>query len=87
MARILHIEQKVENFRAFEGAIERYQNAESVQFYKRDRSVEKAQVRVSCKLNKRLNYCEITFRCIHCGKNFKSRGTGVRESIYLSDLI
>ena len=47
MARILHIEQKIENFRAFESAIERYQNAESVQFYKRDRSVEKTQVRVS----------------------------------------
>ena len=57
MARILHIEQKKkkENFRAFESAIERYQNAESVQFYKRDRSVENAQVRVSYKLNERLN--------------------------------
>ena len=47
MARILHIEQKIEKFRAFERAIERYQNAESVQFYKRDRSVEKAQVCLS----------------------------------------
>ena len=55
MARILHIEQTIENFRAFESAIERYQNAESVQFYMRDRSVEKAQVRVSYKLNERLN--------------------------------
>ena len=55
MARILHIEQKIENFRAFGSAIERYQNAKSVQFYKRDRSVEKAQVRGSYKLNERLN--------------------------------
>ena len=35
MAHLLHIEQKIENFRAFESAIEHYQNAESVQFYKR----------------------------------------------------
>ena len=47
MARIRHIRQKVENFQAFESANERYQNAESVQFYKRNRSVEKAQVRIS----------------------------------------
>ena len=54
MARILYIGQKVENFQAFGSAIERYQNAESVQFYKRERSVEKAQVRISYKLNERL---------------------------------
>ena len=54
MARILHIGQKVENFQAFESAIERFQNAESIHVYKRDRSVEKAQVRISCKLNERL---------------------------------
>ena len=65
MARVLHIGQKVKKFQAFESAIERYQNAESVQFYKRDRSVEKAQVRISYKLNERLKYCEVTFRCIH----------------------
>ena len=28
-----------------------------------------------------VKYYEVTFRCIHGGKNFKSRGTGVRESI------
>ena len=83
MACILHIGQKVEIFQAFESANERYQNAESVQFYKTDRSVAKAQVHISYKLSKRLKYCEVTFRCIHGGKNFKSRGTGVRESIYL----
>ena len=84
MARILHIGQKVENFQAFESAIDRYQNAESVHFYKRDRSVEKAQVHISqvhYKLNERLKYYQVTFRCIHGCKNFKSRGTGVRESI------
>ena len=50
MAHILHIGQKFENFQAFESAIECYQNAESVQFYKRDsRSVEKVQVCISYK--------------------------------------
>ena len=38
---------------------------------KRDRSVEKAQVRISYKLNERLKYYKVTFRCIHGGKNFK----------------
>ena len=48
---------KIKNYQAFERAIERYQNAESVQFYKRDsRIVEKAQVRISYKLNERLNF-------------------------------
>ena len=52
---------------------------------KRDRSVEKATMRILYKLNERLKYYdEVTFRCIHGGKNFKSRGTGERESIYLS---
>ena len=59
MARILHIGQKFENFQAFESAIERYQNAENVKFYKRDsRSVEKVQVRISYKVNERLKYYE-----------------------------
>ena len=62
MARILHIRQKVENFQAFESAIERYQNAESVQFYKRDRNVEKAQVRISYKLHERLKYIQVYSR-------------------------
>ena len=36
MAHRLHIGQKFEDFSAFESAIERYQNAEYVQFWKRD---------------------------------------------------
>ena len=53
MAHNIHIGQKFEDFRAFESAIERYQNVESVQFFKRDsRTVEKAQPRF---MNKILN--------------------------------
>ena len=65
MARILHIGQNFDNFQAFESAIECYQNAESVQFYKRDsRSEEKAQVHILYKLNERLKYYEVT--CKRC---------------------
>ena len=54
MARILHIGQNVENFQPFESATERCQNAESVPFCKRDRSIEKAQVRISYKLERNI---------------------------------
>ena len=36
MAHNLHIGQKFEDFAAFESANMRYQNAENVQFYRRD---------------------------------------------------
>ena len=46
MAHNLHLGQKIEDLAAFESAIMRYQNAENVQFYRRDsRSVDKAQPR------------------------------------------
>ena len=51
------------------------------------KSEEKAQVRISYKLNERLKYYEVTFSCIHGGKNFKSRGIWVRESICLLGFI
>ena len=63
MAHNIHIGQKFEDFRAFESAIEHYQNVESVQFFKRDsRTVEKAQPRCTNKiLNPRLKYYEIIY--------------------------
>ena len=81
MARILHIGQKVENFQAFGSAIERYQNAESVQFYERERGVEKAQVRISYKLNERLKIL-----WLHSGVFTAARtvSRGRSERIYLS---
>ena len=40
----IHGGQKFEDYQAFESAIERYQSAESMQFYKRDsRAVQKAK--------------------------------------------
>ena len=39
----IHVGQKFEDYQAFESAIERYQSAESMQFYKRDsRTVKKS---------------------------------------------
>ena len=44
MVHSIHVGQKFEDYQAFESAIERYQSAESVQFYKRDsREVQKAK--------------------------------------------
>ena len=46
MAHSIHVGQKFEDYQAFESAIERYQRAESVQFYERDsRTVQKAKPR------------------------------------------
>ena len=59
MAHNLHIGQKFEDFAAFESAIMRYQNAENVQFYRRDSSsVDKAQPRLEKKLNPKIKYNE-----------------------------
>ena len=47
MAHSIHVGQKFEDYQAFESAIEHYQSAESVQFYKRDsRTVQEAKPRV-----------------------------------------
>ena len=47
MAYSIHVRQKFEDYQAFESAIEGYQIAESVQFYKRDsKTVQKAKPRI-----------------------------------------
>ena len=44
MAQSICVRQKFEDYQAFESALEHYQRAESVQFYKRDsRTVPKAK--------------------------------------------
>ena len=46
----IHVGQKLEDYQAFVSAIQRYQSAENVQFYKRDsRTVLKAQPSVQRK--------------------------------------
>ena len=53
MAHSIHVCQKFEDYQAFESAIECYQIAESVQFYKRDsRMVQKIKPGVQKKMAK-----------------------------------
>ena len=82
MAHNLHIGQTVEDFAAFESAIMRYQNAENVQFYRRDfRRVDKAQPRLEKKLNPKIKYYEVKYHCINGGKKHISKATVAREGI------
>ena len=85
MAYNLHIGQKFEDFAVFESAIMRYQNAENVQFYRRDsRSVDKAQPRLEKKLNPKIKYYVVKYHCIHGGKKHISKATGAREGRYVA---
>lgn len=81
MAHRLHIGQTFEDYSVFESAIQRYQNTEYVQFWKRDsRTISAAQKKLSKKtLNPRLKYYEISYHCIQGGRQFKSTSTGKRE--------
>ena len=80
MAHNLHIEQKFEDFAAFESAIMRYQNAENVQFYSRvSRSDDKAQQR----LNPKIKYYEVKYHGINGVKKRISKATGAREGRYV----
>ena len=79
MAHNLHKGQKFEDFAAFESFFMRYQNAENVQFYRRDsRSVDKAQPRLEKKLNTKIKYYEVKYHCIYGGKKHISKTTGAR---------
>ena len=78
MAHNSRIGQKIEDFAAFESAIMRYQNAENVQFYRRDsRSVDKAQPYLEKKLNPKIRNYEVKYHCIHSGKKHISKATGI----------
>ena len=71
MAHKFYIGQKFEDFAAFERAIMRYQNAENVQFYRRDsRTVDKAQSRLEKKLNKKkISTSKLSTTVLTVGRN------------------
>ena len=81
MSQKLNTGQKFEDFSSFKIAIQQYQNAENVQFFRRNsRTIAKAHLRMpEKKLDERLKYYEIQFHCILDGKNFKSRSTEMGE--------
>lgn len=69
------------SYEALESQIQNYEQVHFVQLWKRDtRTVQAAQKRMSRPLNDRIKYYEITYCCIHGGKNFKARGEGKRST-------
>ena len=81
MAQKVHIGQQFEDFLVFETAEQKYQDAENVQFFKRDlQSLKAAKGRVSNKtFNEALRFYEISNHCICNGKN----RTGKKETRYI----
>ena len=89
-----HIGQKFEDFSAFESAIERYQNAEYVQFWKRDsRTISAAQSRLPKKSRWTLDWN--TMRSVTTAskagspsnlraREWENRGMYVFSSVHLS---
>ena len=60
----IHVGQKFEDYQAFESAIERYQSAESVQFFKRDsKTVQKAKPSVQKKKKMAESWIEPATSC------------------------
>ena len=72
------IKEQLPNFNAFQSKIEQYQIANHAQLFCRDsRSVAAAASRCPNKtFNPTLKYSELSYSCIHGGKNFESVGTG-----------
>ena len=72
MSKNLNIGQKFEDFSSFEIAIQQYQNAENVQFFRRNsQTIAKAQPRMpEKKLNEHLKYYEIQFSLYMGRKEF-----------------
>ena len=83
MAHNLIIGQKFEDLVAFESAITRYQNAENIQFFKRDpRSVDKAKPLLKKKLNPKIKYYEVLSTTLSmAGRNTIPRPRGSRRKI------
>lgn len=75
------IGEKFSSYNALASKIECYQRPNNVQLYKRSsRSVAAAKSRCPKKsFNEELKFSEVTFSCIHGGKNFKSEATGKRN--------
>ena len=85
MANKVYIGQQFDDFSAFESAISHQQNNENVQFFKRDsRSLEAAKGVSNKTFNPRIKYYDVTYHCIPGGMNFKPRGTGKKQTRYLS---
>ena len=70
------------SFAEVEKRVQEYEQANFVQFWKRDaRTVEAARKRINRPLNDCITYYEIVFCCIHGGKRFTSKGKGKRSCL------
>ena len=73
--------ESFETFEKLERKIKEYEQARSVQLWRRDsRTVDAARRRVDRPINSRLKYYEIVYACINGGKKFKTKGQGRRAS-------
>jgi len=76
-----HVGEKFPSHTALEDKIDRYQSANSVQLYRRNsRTLAVGRRRCPKKnFNDDIKYIEVSYACIHGGKDFKARGDGNRN--------
>ncbi|XP_053376767.1 zinc finger SWIM domain-containing protein 3-like [Mercenaria mercenaria] len=75
------IGEKFPTFLSLQTKIEQYQSANNVQLYRRSsRSLSAAKSRCPNKVfNDDIKFWELSYSCIHGGKQFKARGSGARN--------
>lgn len=72
---------RFESFDGLQSLIKKYEQANFMQFWKRDaRTVDAAKKRLDRPLNPALKYYEVKFCCIHGGQTFRSSGKGIRTT-------
>lgn len=79
----INVEDKFASFKAVEEAIGKLEDESSVTFWRRDCRTIKA-ARVSQTIKPELVYSEITYCCIHGGRNYTSKSLGKRPNQRLS---
>ena len=76
---IINTEDKFASFKEVEEAMLKLENESSVTFWRRDcRRIKSA--RVSQTIKPELVYSEITYCCIHGGRNYSSKSSGKRPN-------
>ena len=82
----INVKDKFISFKAVEDAISKLEDESSVTFWRRDCRTIKA-ARVSYTIKPELVYSEITYCCIHGGRNYSSKSSGKRPNQRLSCFI
>ena len=79
----INVNDKFSSFKAVEEGISKLEDESSVTFWRRDCSTIKA-ARVSQVIKPELVYAEITYCCVHGGRNYSSKSPGKRPNQRLS---